>query len=260
MRQLSDGPNVNNKTNAPPSPSSDLVNDAFEDLAHALRVLIEAHIRAHQGLLQVDRAEAVGNIDNAFASVLNAFHSLYDALNKDGAPVNWYDIPELSVVLALRNARHHNLANKIRTLYTYHGQEAEKIPDLTSYVLVNFPAQEEGASTFEVYVSWGDLKELLSLPTSVSRIRSQTAKQIIEYLQAEKFAGYARDYGLAEGRVFVNAVPLIVNAAAKIVPLIKSKISPRSMESELYLRLFEDMLPALMQKPEVNCGPIALMP
>ena len=39
------------------------ITDAFEDLSHALRVLLEADIRAHrQGLIQIDRAEAVGSI------------------------------------------------------------------------------------------------------------------------------------------------------------------------------------------------------
>lgn len=52
-----------------------LVTDAFEDLSHAFRVLLEADIRANrQGLLQLDRAEAVGNIETALASVMNAFH------------------------------------------------------------------------------------------------------------------------------------------------------------------------------------------
>lgn len=61
------------------------ITDAFEDLSHALRILLEADDRAHrQGLLQIDRAEAVGNIDTALGAVLNAFHSLYDAQEKEG--------------------------------------------------------------------------------------------------------------------------------------------------------------------------------
>ena len=55
------------------------ISDAFEDLSHALRVLLEAHLRANGGLLQIDRAEAVGNIEAGLSGVLNAFHSLYDA-------------------------------------------------------------------------------------------------------------------------------------------------------------------------------------
>jgi hypothetical protein len=80
------------------------VSESFEDLSHALRVLLEAHLRAYrQGLLQVDRAEAVGNIETGLASVLNGFHSLFDALSKGDVAglVNWYRTPELATILVV---------------------------------------------------------------------------------------------------------------------------------------------------------------
>lgn len=240
-----------------------LITDAFEDLSHAFRVLLEADARAHrQGLLQVDRAEAVGNIDNALAAVLNAFHSLYDAMEKEGhgSVIDWYKAPELATVLILRNARHHNQAKKIRTMYSYYSQEAEKIGRMEMYILVDFPAAEDGADTFDVYLSWADLKTLFALPQQVTRIRESTAQAIRDYLGAVKFSDYAVHYELSEERVFFNVVPLFVNAAAKLVPLIKDLVSPRSMESEIYLMLFQDMLPADTHNHEVNCGPIALLP
>lgn len=239
------------------------VTDGFEDLSHALRVLLEADVRAHrQGLLQVDRAEAVGNIETALTGVLNAFHSLYDALKKEGHGdlVEWYKTPELATVLILRNARHHNQAKKIRTMYSYYAQEAEKIGRMEMYALVGFPAQEDGASTFEIYLSWADLKTLLALPPKDTRIDGAAAQSVRDYLNTAKFPEYATHYELEETRVFFNVVPLIVNAAIKLVPLIKHLVLPRSTESETFLTLFQDILPANTRDHEVNCGPIALIP
>lgn len=239
------------------------ITDAFEDLAHALRVLLEADARAHrQGLLQLDRAEAVGNIETALAAVLNAFHSLYDAMGKEGhcKLIDWYKTPELATVLILRNARHHNQAKKIRTMYSYYAQEAEKIGRMEMYILVDFPAMEDGADTFDVYISWADLRMLLSLPTAETRIRDTAVQSIRNYLASSKFLEYANQYDLEEDRVFINVVPILVNAAVKLVPLIKHLVSPRSMEGEAYLTIFQHVLPADTQKHEVNCGPIALMP
>lgn len=239
------------------------ITDAFEDLSHALRVLLEADARAHrQGLLQIDRAEAVGNIETALAAVLNAFHSLYDAMKKEGHGniVDWHKTPELATVLTLRNARHHNQAKKIRTMYGYYAQEAEKIGRMEMYILVDFPATEDGADTFDVYISWADLKTLLALPSQTTRIREPVAQAIRTYLGTAKFNDYASYYELGEERVFFNVVPLFVNAAVKLVPLIKPFISPRSMEGETYLTLFQHVLPVDTTKHEVNCGPIALMP
>jgi hypothetical protein len=239
------------------------ITDAFEDLSHALRVLLEADASANRkGLLQLDRAEAVGNIETALAAVLNAFHSLYDALEKENHEkvIDWYKTPELATVLMLRNARHHNHAKKIRTMYSYYAQEAEKIGRMEMYILVDFPAAEDGAGTFSVYISWADLKTLLALPTKTTKISEPTAQSIRAYLGTATFKDYATHYELEEERVFFNVVPLFVNAAVKLVPLIKHLVSPRSMEGKTFLTLFQHVLPADTVNHEVNCGPIALMP
>jgi len=239
------------------------ITDAFEDLAHALRVLLEADARAHtQGLLQIDRAEAVGNIETALAAVLNAFHSLCDAMKKEdnGNIVDWYGVPELATVLTIRNARHHNQAKKIRTMYSYYTQEAEKIGRMEMYILVDFPSTEDGADTFDLYISWADLNTVLALPSQTTRIREPIAQTIRTYLGTGKFNDYASYYQLGEERVFFNIVPLLVNAAIKLVPLIKHLVLPRSMEAETYLTLFQHAQPADTTRHEVNCGPIALIP
>ena len=75
-----------------------LIEHSFEELAQSLRILLEANWRANQGgLLMVDRAEAVGNIETALTSVLNAFHSLYDAIEKQlgSNPIDWYKLESL---------------------------------------------------------------------------------------------------------------------------------------------------------------------
>jgi len=127
------------------------------------------------------------------------------------------------------------------------------------YILVDFPAEEDGADTFEVYVSWADLKTLFSLSPSDSRVQETTAELIRDYLNTSKFKRYAAEFELEEDRVFFNVVPLLVNAAVKLTPLIKHLVNSRSTESETFLTLFQDMLPADTINHEVNCGPIALM-
>jgi hypothetical protein len=133
-------------------------------------------------------------------------------------------------------------------------------PDrMAMYVLVNFPSPEEGASTFEVYLSWSDLDALLSMPKSESRLDQSTGNLIRSYLKTDRFRQYARDYDLSEKRVFFNVVPLIVNAAATIVPKIKDSLRTFSLEGETYAALFAHMEHALVDRPDVNCGPIVLM-
>lgn len=238
------------------------VTDAFEDLAHALRILLEANIRAHTGgLMQVDRDEAIGNIEGALTTTFNAFHSLYDAMEKGGARgrVDWYAMAPLATILTLRNARHHNHAKKIRTLYSYYVQETPNLRALNTLVLVDYPSVEDGAQTFDLHLSWSDLRTLFSLPRKETRIRPEVETAVRSYLGADRFAEYAARYDLAEDRVFFNVVPVIVNAALTVVPQIKDFVSPRSMEAGTYLHAFDGNSSASdMTRPEVNCGPLAL--
>ncbi len=241
--------------------SEALISHAFEDLAQSLRVLLEADFRANRGgLLATDRPEAVGNIETALSSVLNAFHSLYDAVEKQlkSQPIDWHSVGELAIVLAIRNARHHNKANRIRTLYTYHAHEAPKPTKTLNYVLIDFPALDEGADTFDVCLSWGDLSSLLQMPKAESRIASETVKVIRKYLHSENFESYAQTHGVPPSRVFFNVVPLLVNAGAKIVPLIKTHIKSDSTESEFFSYHFATVTPADVGNPEVLCCPFAL--
>lgn len=240
-----------------------LINDAFDDLSHSLRVLLEANDRAHrQGLINLDRAEAVGNIETALASVLNSFHSVYDAMNKSAkySGFDWYEHPELALILVLRNARHHNHARKVRTMYSFYAQEAQKIGSMEMYILVDFPAQEDGANTFDVYLSWSDLMDLLSMPTGETRIRDPLKGALREYLGSNKFQEYAEYYQLDERRLFLNVVPLLVNAGIVLMSRIRNDVKPLSTESKAFHAHFQSAQPAYTDRHEVNCGPIALMP
>lgn len=239
------------------------IADAFEDLSHCMRGLMEANWRANGGgLLLVDRAEAVGNIEGAHAGVLNALHSLYDAMGKEapGLASKWYELAPLSTMLVLRNARHHNMAKKIRTVYTYYMQQAEKIGRIEMYAFVDFPAGEEGGDTFDVYLSAVDLIDLLQMPVAETRIRPATAAAIKDYLQLEKFPAYARQYDLQPSRVFFNVIPLYVNAAITILPHIKDLIELRSSESKVFSETFIDMPLSNTAEPEIVCMPFGLLP
>jgi hypothetical protein len=238
-----------------------VITRAFEGLAQSLRVLLEADYHANQnGLLIIDRAEAVGNIETALSAVLNAFHSLYDGIEKQISPrpIDWYASGPLATVLAARNARHHQQANGVRTLYSYHVEMNERPDRMAQYVLVDFIAPEEGADTFDVHVSWGDFDRLLKLPQAKSRLRTSTCQLIRDYLASDRFEGYAQQYDLPVDRVFVNIVPLLVNAGAEISPYIRNHVGPNSTESKFFLDHFCTLTRADTHDHEVDCGPFVL--
>ena len=167
-----------------------MLTHSFEDLTQTFRVLLESNQRLKQ-LIDIDRAEAVGTVETAINAKLNAFHNLYDLMAQElGKPVDWYSVPELCIILAIRNARHHNKANRIRSLWNYHNQVCEKPTNKKKYLYVNsvVPEEEEGGGYFDIPLSWSDLDDLLTLPRNESRLRANARDLIRNYLNADKLS------------------------------------------------------------------------
>lgn len=217
-----------------------MLTHSFEDLAQTFRVLLESNWKFQQ-LITVDRPEAVGTIETAINAKLNAFHNLYDLMLQDlGNPVDWYLTPQLCVILAIRNARHHNKANRIRSIYNFHAQTCNSPTEKRNYLYVDFPAnpEEEGGDFFDVPLSWGDLNTFLSLPRKESRLRPEAKDLVRAYLNADEFEAEAEREGISKEHIFFNFVPLTLNAGIALQPYVKDHVTPDSVESKSFLGLF----------------------
>ena len=231
-----------------------MLTHSFEDLAQTFRVLVESHFKFHQ-IITVDRPEAVGTIETAINAKLNAFHNLYDLMLQDlGNPVDWYNTPELCIILAIRNARHHNKANRIRSIYNFHTQTCANPTDIKRYLYVDFPAGQEdgedGGDFFDVPLSWFDLETFLSAPRAESRLKP-TARQLIRnYLDADQFELEADERGIDRENIFFNFVPLTLTAGVALEPFIKGHVTPGSIEANSFLNLFGSMDAAMTTSHE----------
>lgn len=218
-----------------------MLTHSFEDLAQTFRVLAESYFTLSQ-LITVDRPEAVGTLETAINAELNAFHNLYDLMTKDlGKPVDWYSEPELCTILSIRNARHHNKANRIRSIYNFHNQVCENPTDIKIYFYVDFPSppEEEGGDCFDILLSWGDIDTFLSLPKNESRLHPSSRNLIRNYLGADQFESKAETAGFRKDDIFINFIPLALNAGIALHPYIKDHVTPDSVESEFFLRHFK---------------------
>ena len=227
-----------------------MLSHSFEDLAQTFRVLIEAQFKLGQ-LITIDRPEAVGNIETSVNAMLNAFSNLYDLMQQElDSPVDWYATPELCVVLAIRNARHHNNANRIRTIYNYHVQNSSSPTDTSKYFYVNFPANpnEEGGGFFDVGIYLGGfITTVLDMPRSQSRLRSSARELIRNYLNADQFEADAAAADLTNEDILINFVPLATNAGIALSPYIREHIQAASTEATAFLSHFENVAPAITQ-------------
>lgn len=222
-----------------------MISVRFESLAQALRVFTEQYDRFF-GLLPVDAPEAVGNLDHAVDGILNAYHGLHDAIQNDQeVDFDFYADPICAFVLRFRNARHHNHARGVRSVYRCARTEAPPV----DYLLVNFPAGEgdEGGSYADYFISWGDMQEYLNaLPErfaeSVDGSRLGVGADIFEAWCAE------REHPTQ--RIFINSIPVLFAAGTACINAIVDRIEPESVEAGAFLDLFQTVAPANFRTPE----------
>lgn len=216
-----------------------LISSAFEDLSHSFRILLEQSHFYFPKLLETDKAEAIGNLEASLTGNLNAFHSIYDAMNKEiSKSIKWYHTPELCLILILRNARHHNFANKIRSIYTFHNQKY--VSQTVDYLFVNFDKKEDkNAFYFNVPISWQDIDDIFELPFEQTRVPVKSKNLVREYLKADLFESLASENNIPKELIFINYPPLIKAAAIKLYPYIKGKIALNSTEVEAFSSMFD---------------------
>ena len=216
-----------------------MISDRFEDFVQSLRVFGERKM-GFMKLFVVDAAEAVGNLEHSCAGMLNSFHSLYDAASAHpSVDFDFYGNPLCCFVLCYRNAKHHNQAHGIRSVYRY----AQSNPGRESYMLVDFPAapEEEGGSFVDHFVSWGDFTSLLDLPRDQSRIRNGTSELLRERLGAGRFEAFSEENGISRRRIFINVIPIIMGAGSEVIPHLKKYITVGSVEAEYFVGHFEEV-------------------
>ncbi|MBC3476559.1 hypothetical protein [Pseudomonas taiwanensis] len=83
--------------------ATQIIANALGRFANAMRLYGEAFYR-YRGLVEVDKEEAIHNLDRSFEATLEGFHGLYDVSKP---LLDYHAFPETSLLISLRNALHH---------------------------------------------------------------------------------------------------------------------------------------------------------
>lgn len=200
------------------------------------------------GLFLVDPPEAVGNLDHAVDGILNAFHGLYDAVNDEAkGAFDFYANPITGFVLWIRNARHHNKANRVRSVYRCAREEENE----TNYILIDFAAgeQEKGGTFADHYVSWADIR--LVFETQAQKYAASVEACRAE-LNAEEMEDWCKDHGYSERQIYINFIPVLAAAGRACTGAIAEYITPESIEAEAFLNIFQNVQAADFKNPSYN--------
>ena len=215
------------------------VEAGIAKLATALRLSGEAYLRSYD-LLKIDRDEAINNLELAFETKLEAFHSLYDVSKSLFA---YHDHPDTALVIGLRNAIHHRDHPLFRTLM------ARIFLDETvgrwrgaAFLIARHPS------------SLGDpvaMTHRLRLDDIDARLNPELASPYLDILNPKKagsrFAVIDEGLGLADLRrvaasegypkdqIYLDVMPVFISAICRVFVALKAQgVAFKGFDAETY--------------------------
>ncbi|VDS10814.1 hypothetical protein PARHAE_04033 [Paracoccus haematequi] len=224
------------------------VENAISNLANYMRLYVEAHMQ-FASLFDVDREEAIHNMERAFEAKLEAFHSLYD-VSKDHFP--YFDHGDTSALIALRNAIHHRDHPLFQGLLSDLWLRGDPIQwNGATYLLARHRMSSEGMLSMTAYFKLEDFNLRLD-PESGSPhrdkfLKDKKALQRFHLIRDELGLDTIKQDAEAErypvNQVYVDMMPVFVSAVVRVFKALdKVGANFRGFDAETYKTPFTSEL------------------
>lgn len=229
-----------------------MLSQQFDSFSHSLRVHMEQNFDFFT-TFEYDQDEAVGNLEQSFNGILNAFHSLYDSARRNENTIGkmgFYSIGEIAAVLAIRNSRHHQAVRPVTGMYPDLKSRYQKYIVASSVALVKF--EENGNRFLEYYLSAQNFVDYLALPQKDNHLKPSAVESIYKYIPLRQIIESVQQRVEDKNNVFINAIPLVVNAGIRLYPFIQDYVRPLSAESEHFCFHFQNVPITSLETPKVD--------
>lgn len=254
---------VSSDASAEWSAEIEAVERAIGVLANTMRLYVEAHMR-FGSLFDVDREEAVNNLDRAFEAKLNAFHSLYD-VSKSLFP--YFAHGETALLITVRNALHHRnnplFQSFLSRLYL---EDSSKRLRGATFLVSRHPTRHGPPLRMTHPVRLDDLDARLDpvrdspyLDAFVKGVKAAERQHLIEQdLAVGLIRAEAAKERYPEGQVYLDLMPVFVAAVSRVFKALKSAgVSFKGNDAQVYATPFTCEIEVDLQAPTftvVNFG------
>jgi hypothetical protein len=218
------------------------VIEAIEKLSNTMRIYSENSLNFNQ-LRIIDEEEAINNLDRAFESKLETFHTLYDVIKSD---FKYFENADTSLIISLRNSIHHRNHELFRSWNSeMHLNGGMQKKSGAEFLFVNHNSTTENMS--EYYYKLEDVldriddrreSEYLDKKTS-SKNREKLLKLLDTQLSFNKIIDYSKSKRYPLCQVNINIIPIYISAVSRIFNNIrKTGIELKGFDSDVYLKHF----------------------
>lgn len=220
------------------------------------------------GLFDVDREEAVNNLDRAFEAKLNAFHSLYDVSK---ALFSYFDHGDTSLLIAVRNTLHHHnnplFHSFLSRLYL---EEGLKHLERATFLLSRHPTRHGAPILMTHLVRLDDLDARLDpvraspyLDTFTKGAKATERLRLIEHdLALAAVRSRAALDRFPEGQVYLDLMPVFIAAVCRVFKALKlAGVTFKGDDAQTYMTSFTSEIEVDLKAPTfriVTIGPSSL--
>ncbi|WP_285351498.1 hypothetical protein [Pseudomonas sp. ME-P-057] len=225
----------------------EILQQAVRKLANSMRIYVETHCE-FQRLKYIDKEEAIDNLDRAFESKLEAFHSLYDVSKNQ---IDYFSSADTASLILMRNAIHHRdhllfkswnhemaLDDKFKK---YLGAEFL----LIDYPVLGVPSKMRYFYKLEdFYLRMdGDLNS----PYLEKKMGAAKRTALLEKMNSDlgflDIKAYAESQRYPIGQIYVNVMPIFISATCRVFcALKKNGLTFSGFDAKVYEEPFTNEL------------------
>lgn len=238
------------------------VENAISNLANYMRLYVEAQNR-FASLFDLDREEAIHNMERAFEAKLEAFHTLSD-VSKD--QIQYFDHGDTSTLIALRNALHHRNHPLFQGLLSELWLRGD--PNRwngATFLLARHRMSSGGMLSMTAYFKLDDFRLRLDpaadSPHRDKFLKGEKAVQrfclIRDELAFDAIQQAARKERYPDNQVYVDMMPVFVSAVSRVFKALdKVGAKFKGFDAEVYKTPFSLELEVDLQA--INYQPLKL--
>jgi hypothetical protein len=205
----------------------EILQQAVRKLANSMRIYGETHCDFKR-LKYIDKEEAIDNLDRAFESKLEAFHSLYD-VSKD--QLDYFSCGDTASLILMRNAIHH----RDHLLFKSWNQEMaldERYKNHlgAEFLLVDYPvlgAPSKMRYFYKLEDFYLRIDESLKSPYLEKKMGSANRIKLLDKINSELSFLEVKKYAESErypiGQVYINVMPIFISATCRVFSALKKK-------------------------------------
>lgn len=244
-------------TNAP-------IETAIGTLANTMRLYVESQMRFAE-LFEVDREEAVNNLDRAFEAKLEAFHTLYDVSE---AIFPYFRHGDTALIIAVRNAIHHRRHPLFRSLYARLFLEAPRPLRGAAFLLASYPTLHGAPILMNHFIKLDDIYARLDpkraspyLETIGNPGRATRRFALIErQLALPRIQLHGASQGFPADQIYLDLLPIFTSAVSRVFKAMNSAgVAFKGFDAETYLVPFTTEINVDLENPVFSSSAVSLL-